>query len=150
MLQEKKYVYGRHWLPHDGKQKTFAAPRSVFEQLVGFVGLASVDVCPDHHRIDGIASVRAILPRCWFDAKRCKQGLEALRQYQRKWDDERKVFSPDPLHNWASHAADAFRYLAVAYKEEHHAGPVPDNFRNPTLNEAWERQERFGRDEARI
>jgi phage terminase large subunit len=150
MLQEKKYIYGKHWLPHDGRFKTFAAPRSVFEQLAAFVGLASVDICPDHHRIDGIAAVRAILRRCWFDAKRCKQGLEALRQYQRKWDDERKVFAPDPLHNWASHASDAFRYLAVAYKDEYQPESVASTFRNPTLDEAWARQERFGRDEARI
>jgi phage terminase large subunit len=150
MLQEKKYIYGKHTLPHDGRHKTFAAPRSVFEQLGEFVGLASVGICPDHHRIDGIAAVRAILPRCWFDAKRCKQGLEALRQYQRKWDDERKVFSPDPLHNWASHASDAFRYMAVAFKEENPTAFKSSTFRQPTLNEAWERQERFGHDEARI
>jgi phage terminase large subunit len=149
VLQSKKYIYGSHNLPHDGRASTLAAPRSVFEQLSDLIGMAGIKVVANHHRIDGIAAVRAILPRCWFDAKRCKQGLEALRQYQRKWDDERKVFSPDPLHNWASHAADAFRYLAVAYKEEHPVSTGP-NFRNPTLNEAWERQERFGHDEARI
>jgi phage terminase large subunit len=61
---------------------------------------------------DGIGAVRNMLPRCWFDAEKCAQGIEALKQYRCEYDEEKKVFSPRPLHDWTSDYADAFRYLA--------------------------------------
>ncbi len=72
----------------------------------------------DHALMDGISAVRQILPRCEFDEEGCGvDSLEGLRQYQTEWDDEKKVFSDKPLHNWASHFADGFRSLAMAYRE---------------------------------
>ncbi len=66
---------------------------------------------------DGINAVRKILPRCWFDRDKCSEGIKALRQYRREWDDLRKVFYERPLHDWASDPADAMRYLAVGMDE---------------------------------
>jgi len=63
---------------------------------------------------DGINAVRLMLARCWFDAERCARGLEAMKQYRREWDGKRQVWRERPLHNWASHAADAFRYGAMS------------------------------------
>jgi hypothetical protein len=54
-----------------------------------------------------------MLPKCWFDYEKCKQGLEALRQYRTDYDPKLRVFRPRPLHDWCSHAADAFRYGAI-------------------------------------
>ena len=62
---------------------------------------------------DGINAVRLTLARCWFDAERCARGLEALKYYRREWDAKRQVWRERPLHNWASHAAAAFRYGAL-------------------------------------
>jgi hypothetical protein len=70
--------------------------------------------------------VRQILHRCWFDETRCANGLEALRQYQSEWDDKKKKFRDEPLHDWTSHPADAFRYLAMAYREIVPVEPAPD------------------------
>jgi hypothetical protein len=53
------------------------------------------------------------MQRCWFDKEKCDRGIESLRNYRREWDDKRKVFHDRPLHDWTSHAADAFRYLAM-------------------------------------
>jgi len=66
---------------------------------------------------DGVNAARLILPRCWFDRERCGRELEALRQYSKAWSEERKMFSERPAHDWSSHAADAFRYLAVGLRE---------------------------------
>jgi hypothetical protein len=55
----------------------------------------------------------AFLPRCWFDAKKCARGIEALTLYRAEYDDKRMVIKTKPLHDWTSHAADAFRYLAM-------------------------------------
>ena len=66
---------------------------------------------------EGIDAVRALIPRCWFDERKCERGIEALRQYRKGWDDRLKVFRDRPLHDWASHAADAFRYGALTLDE---------------------------------
>lgn len=72
----------------------------------------------DHTLQDGISAVRQVLPICWIDETRCcDNAVEGLRQYQTEWDDEKKIFSDKPLHNWASHYADGFRTLAMAYRE---------------------------------
>lgn len=83
----------------------------------------------NHTVSDGISAVRQALPRCWFDkAKTETVGVESLRQYQREWDDDKKTFRPSALNNWAAHGADAFRYLAVAYREVLPA-PKPEDAR---------------------
>ena len=148
MLQGKPYTYAKHNVPWDAVPKTMASGgKSILEQLASHLGIQTLKVVPNLELEDGVQAVRAILPRCWFDAKRCKQGLEALRQYQREWDEDRKVFKPRPLHNWASHPADAFRYLAVSYTDDHPAAAPKGVFRNPSLNEAWPGERH---DEARI
>jgi phage terminase large subunit len=82
---------------------------------------------------DGIAAVRALLPRCYFDATRCAQGVEALKQYRCEYDEERKIYSNKPLHDWTSHAADAFRYLARG---------LPDQSWMPEKMDRYSRQKR--------
>jgi phage terminase large subunit len=54
------------------------------------------------------------LPRCWFDAEKCARGLDALKLYRADYDDTLQALRPHPVHDWTSHAADAFRYLAMA------------------------------------
>ena len=62
---------------------------------------------------DGIEAVRRMLKNCWFDELRCKRGLDALRQYRAEYDDKNRTFRLKPKHDWASHAADSFRYGAM-------------------------------------
>jgi hypothetical protein len=93
---------------------------------------------------DGIQAARLVLPRCWFDADLCREGIEALRQYQREYDEDKRAFRATPRHDWTSHPADAFRMLAVAWREE---APVePPRADRPllvgatnaaTLNDMW-------------
>jgi phage terminase large subunit len=112
------YRYAKHWLPHDAKAKTLATNKSVIEQLVAALGPGACGIVPSLDMQDGIQAVRLTLPRCWFDRERTDDGLEALKQYQREWDEERKVFKDKPRHDWTSHAADAFRMLAIAWRGE--------------------------------
>ncbi len=67
---------------------------------------------------DGINAARRILPLTWFDQDGCQRGLENLRHYRAEWNDKKKTFTDTPEHDFSSHAADAFRYLATAYEEE--------------------------------
>lgn len=76
-----------------------------------------VVIAPNLSVADGIQAVRRTLPRCWFDKDRTKEGLSALRNYRRVFDEKRNVFYDTPLHDWASHFADSFRYLAIGLSE---------------------------------
>jgi hypothetical protein len=80
-------------------------------------------------KLDGINAARRTLPRCVFHPRCEEYGIPALEQYARDWDDDKKVFRNDDNHNWASHASDAFRYLALAWQQI----PVKDDKPKPTL-----------------
>jgi hypothetical protein len=115
------YHGGKDYVPHDARQRSYTSAHEDGTakqriEVMAECGLKPV-VVPNHTLIDGISAVRQTLPRSVFDARRCETGLEALRQYQREWDEEARVFRQKPLHNWASHGADAFRTLAMAWRE---------------------------------
>ena len=115
ILKEKDYVYGKHFLPHDVQVKELSTGRSRLEMLRGLgVKAQVVRKIPID---DGINAVRAILPRCHFDDK-ITRGIEALRQYKVAYDDKAQTFRQRPYHDWTSHAADAFRYLAVSLQDD--------------------------------
>ncbi|MEO1407860.1 MAG: hypothetical protein AAFV54_15445, partial [Pseudomonadota bacterium] len=109
---EKPYVYAAHYLPHDVEIREMMTAKSRKESLES-LGISPIVVASRQSVEEGISAARSLLPKCWFDAQRCKQGLESLRQYRRAWDDKKKAFRPTPMHDWASHGADAFRYLAM-------------------------------------
>ena len=76
-----------------------------------------ITVAPRMSVADGIQAVRRMLPMCWFNVPRVKQGLDCLRNYRRDYDEKRNVYFDKPLHDWSSHASDAFRYLAIGITE---------------------------------
>ncbi|RYG57082.1 MAG: hypothetical protein EON56_03095, partial [Alphaproteobacteria bacterium] len=106
-LQERDYLYAKHYLPHDVEVRELGTGKSRKEVLEG-LGVR-VTVCPNIPIADGIQAVRMMLPTCWFDKVKCKEGIEALRMYRRDYDDKRQEFRQAPLHDWTSHYADAFR-----------------------------------------
>ena len=114
---ERGYNYGTHWLPHDARAKTLSSNRSVIEQLSDKIPIKKIKIVPNLSLQDGIQSSRLALTRAWFDHK-CNDGIECLRQYQREYDEDKKVFRDKPRHDWTSHGADAFRYLSIVWKDE--------------------------------
>jgi hypothetical protein len=144
VITDRGYCYGKHFLPHDAKAKTLASGgKSIIEQLAQYLGLGTLSIVPDLSVQDGIQAVRQMLPRVWFDNK-CYEGVEALKQYQREYDEDKKAFRQTPRHDWTSHPADAFRMMAISWKNE----PVikaPDRekplmvgpMNTVTLNDMW-------------
>lgn len=116
VLQERPYVYGDHWLPHDAQNELLASERTI-EQQMRAIG-HKVRITPKTSIKDGIEAARSIFNRCWFDENKTADGLQCLRHYQYDVDPETKERSMKPLHNWASHGSDAFRYLAVGLREK--------------------------------
>ena len=119
-MQTKGYIWGRHILPHDVKVRSLSTGKSR-RQTLRELGL-DVEVAPNIPINDGIEQARNKIRNAWFDAKACKQGIESLRQYCFDWDETRSVLRKVPLHNWASHGADAFRYWACGFDNYTDAG----------------------------
>ena len=113
-LQDNDYARWEQFLPHDVEVRELGTGRSRKEVLME-AGL-NITVAPKLSVADGIQAVRRLLPRCWFDPK-TKPGLDALRNYRREHDEKRNVFYEKPLHDWASHYSDSFRYLAISLDE---------------------------------
>jgi phage terminase large subunit len=113
------YRYARHWLPHDARAKTLASGgKSIIEQLIPLLGGAGkMAIVPSLSVQDGIQAARVMLPRVWFDREKCYEAVELLKQYQREWDEDKKTFRDKPRHDFTSHAADAFRMLALSWRE---------------------------------
>lgn len=116
VLQEKGYVYGTHWAPHDIEARELGTGKSRLE-VARSLGL-EFKVAPRLSVEDGIEAVRNILPRCWFDAEKCRHGTKALKSYHRDFNERRQAYLPHPVHDWSSHPADAFRTGAVATRSE--------------------------------
>ena len=124
-IKNNGYATAEHILPHDVEVRELGTGKSRKEALQD-LGL-NITVCPRLAVDDGIQAVRRMLPNCYFHP-RTKQGLDALRNYRREYDEKRNIFYDKPLHDWSSHAADAFRYLAVGLNTTSNWGkPLPIN-----------------------
>ncbi|MCP3684657.1 MAG: hypothetical protein GY861_18475 [bacterium] len=113
VLRERGYKYGDHFFPHDARTKSMTDGKSVAEVAQSYD--LNVLHAPMLSIQDGINQGRTIFDKCWFEKDKCAELLEALSQYRREWDDKKQTFRQNPLHDWTSHAADAFRYMAVSY-----------------------------------
>lgn len=121
VIQEKQrqyqWVYGNHYLPHDARSKDLKSGKDVVSILQPFVQPRSIIVVP---RVDKVSTridiVRQNLPKCYFDAKKCAKGLDALKSYRYDWRELKSQFSPEPVHDWASNSADAFGQILQYYK----------------------------------
>lgn len=110
-IRDNGWANATHKLPHDVSVRELGTGKSRLEMLQN-AGL-NVDVLPRLSVDDGIQAVRRLLPRCWFNMPRVRQGVDCLRNYRREFDEKRNVYFEKPLHDWASHGSDAFRYLAI-------------------------------------
>lgn len=119
-LQQRAYMYGEDWLPHDGVDAIiharFSADKTKSpEQLLRAAG-RKVRIAPKLHVHSGINAVRTVLASCWFDEAKCAEGLQMLRHYQWGAPGPAGLVKVEPLHDFASHGADALRTLATCIK----------------------------------
>ena len=115
VLVDRKYLYGTHNAPHDIEVRELGSGKSRRE-VAWDLGL-NFRVVPKLPVEDGIHAAQMLIPRLWIDRDACKDGLEALRQYHRAYNERTRSFRATPVHDWTSHAADAFRYFAVGLRE---------------------------------
>lgn len=129
-LQGKEYVYDRHVLPHDAAYETLSAERTTEQQIKAAYPNASVTVLPRYGVTTGIDAARTIFAQCWFDENKCADGLQALKHYRYERDEVTGLWSKNPKHDEHSHAADAFRYLAMSIKSHTAAVNYHDLYKN--------------------
>ena len=115
MLNEKPYVYKDHYAPHDIDVQEFGNGKTRRE--IAYQLGVRFKVVPKLPVEEGIHAVTMLLPRCWIDVDHCKNLIDALRHYHRKYIDKNRMFRSKPVHDWSSHACDAMRYLAVGLQE---------------------------------
>jgi phage terminase large subunit len=143
VIERKPYKVETHFVPHDAKVRELGTGRTRVETMRG-LGLQP-RLVPLHKVEDGINAVRAGFKTFWFDRTRCDYGLDALKQYRTEYKEDRATFNLKPLHNWASHGADAFRYAAMAWRELQPEPPANDvlkeMLRPPTFDDLMEELE---------
>lgn len=133
MLAERGYLYGDHHAPHDIEVRELGSGKSRRE--VAYELGINFRVVPKLAVEDGIHAAQMLIERAYFDRDNCKLLLEALRHYHRAYNERTRSFRASPVHDWSSHAADAFRYLAIGIKEDRGFSRPPqikaDNNYNP-------------------
>ena len=126
ILRDKGYLYGKHYLPHDGVVGDWSHPEHLTrEQELQRLGVKPIIVVPRIPNItDGIDMTREMLPLCRFDKTRCGEnpagsgrgGIPALRMYRKRFNEATQAYSEEPYHDWASHPADALRQFGQGYR----------------------------------
>lgn len=131
VLQDKGYVYKEHFAPHDIQVRELSSGNSRLE-IARSLGI-NFTVIPNLLSIDdGINAVRGTLANCWFDKERCKQGILAVKNYRKEFDEKNSTYKLRPVHDWSSHGADAFRYLAISLRSNIEVRPhIPNIVTNP-------------------
>lgn len=146
LLQDKGYVYGTVWLPHDARAKEKGTGMSVEERVrkvyqTRIVRRLSIN--------DGIDATRNHLALSWVDETKCSNGMEALGAYRYEVSEEKTpigdlaTFSKVPVHDWSSHAADGMRYSAISSQAPRTRGGAAEEQRQEALNGSAKRRERL-------
>lgn len=135
--EEHGWTDGIDFVPHDAKIKEWGTGRTRVETMRDFK--LNPQLVPLAAKMDGINAVRVTLPRCVFHTRCEDEGISALEQYRREWDDDKKAFKASEVHDWSSHLSDAFRYLAMSWRSipevivEKREPPPPGKFLPPPL-----------------
>lgn len=119
LIRSREYAYGFHFLPHDARARTLASAGRSIEEMwrAGLSDRGTVRIVPNLSFQDGIQAARQMWPRVWIDTG-CEDALELLSQYRREYDDDRQCFRDKAAHDFTSHAADAWRMMAISWRED--------------------------------
>ncbi len=111
ILQDRKYIYGKHFAPHDIKARELSTGKTRLETAES-LGI-KFEVVPEIGKQNGIDAGRALFNRLWVDKTKCREWLNLIPQYTKEYDEDKKIFKDTPYHDWTSHGADMYRYTAV-------------------------------------
>jgi hypothetical protein len=107
LVSEQPYVYRRHILPHDIEVRELTQQGRSRRQYLQGLGVRPIQVVKASNPADRVQAMRAVLPKSYFDAAGCEVGIKMLRAYRRQWNERMGVWASEPVHDSASHCADA-------------------------------------------
>lgn len=147
---------GKIWLPHDAKVKTFQSKHSSMERFITAFGTQCIGIVPVSKKLDQINAAREVIARCEFNRTDTEHGVDGLRAWEFKYNEDTSAFSRDPIHNWASHPSDAFCYGCQVMQEaelqpekeatRYYALGTPDGrIITATVEELWASASKKGR-----
>lgn len=151
VLDTKGYQYVKHWLPHDARNRTMQTGVGILDLFIERYGAGAVAIGPELSLVSGIQAGRWLLEQPVRIHSRCESGIEALNAYHYTYDEATQDYSRTPEHDWASHSADAWRYLACVAKasermtrkgEPAKPKPILPLTHSFTLDQLWEEHER--------
>lgn len=112
----KRIGYADHYMPHDVEVRQLSLNNASRKEMFEEAGISPIQVVPRVQFIeDGIDVTREFLATCWIDRQGCADGLKALANYRREYNEGQDVYSQKPLHNWASNGSDALRQAAQGF-----------------------------------
>jgi phage terminase large subunit len=115
IAKENRYKLDTWWVPHDAGSREWQTGKTAVEQF--WAANIEVRKIPRESFQAGIQAVRTTLPKMWIDGVNCASGIEALKAYQKKWNEKNGTFSQEAIHDWSSHSADAMRYLCFVVRD---------------------------------
>ena len=109
--------FGKIFLPHDARAKTFQSKHTSMEKFLAAFGADHVEIVPQSSKLDQISAARKVIKRCEFNRGECESGIDGLLAWEFEYNDDSSAFSKFPVHNWASHPGDAFAYGAQTMEQ---------------------------------
>lgn len=110
LLKDKRYNWGKLWLPHDGRNKDFKTGKSAEEIMQAFGW--DVAITPSMSVEDGIRLTRMTFPRMYFDKTKTTRLIQCAKRYRRSINQQTNE-PGGPMHDEWSHGADDLRYVAI-------------------------------------
>lgn len=117
---ERGWEYGEHYAPHDMDNREWILPDAKSRiDVARSLGMEFVVVPRVSNKADAIEALRNWLGNAWFDETACARGIQCLDNYRREWDERLATWRQRPLHDWASHGADALMTGAMGHAPEY-------------------------------
>lgn len=115
ILNERGYIYGKHFMPHDADHRRLGKDAKSAKWHAEQAGIKPITVLPRiAHESDGIEASRAYLAKCWFDEARCQRLIQCLDNYRKDWDEKMGVWKDEARHDEFSHGYKSFEQAAIA------------------------------------
>lgn len=124
MMRTKPYVYmNRQIAPHDIEVRELISGRTR-RDMARELGV-NFRTIPKLKLEEYVEAARNLIPRCYFDASKCERGIDGLMTYRKRYDEKLQLYTAEPVHDWSSHPADAFKILAVGWRDNQGASTPP-------------------------
>jgi hypothetical protein len=138
LKNKRRWTYGRHYGPHDLDNSHWLLPgaKATVDVARG-LGINFIVVPRIANKSNAIEAGRNFLSMCWIDEEHCSLGIRCLDNYRKAWDDKNGTYKSEPLHDWASHGADALMTGACGFTPEYVPPPEDRYRRRPARTSAW-------------